>query len=193
MVLALGTTFILLWGRNIMKNKILPQIPQVGKFAWDELKTLTINQVVNGIYLRLTSLQAMAGSVFMKRIRNMGFSFIYQQYKGNNRNKLISNLIYNLKTGSSLTKLPGVQPPSTKLLKVIDAAANMPTTLWFTEDSQLDNLIISGQATTCHNLMVYITRSHGDKPSSYPDKVRLLWDKLLADWDSLCSNAQVLP
>ncbi len=193
LVLALGTTFILLWGRNIIKNKILPQIPQVGKFAWDDLKTLTINQVVNGIYLRLTSLQAMAGSVFMKRIRNMGFSFIYQQYKGNNRNKLISNLIYNLKTGSSLTKLPGVQPPSTKLLKVIDAAVNMPTTLWFTEDSQLDNLIISGQATTCHNLMVYITRSHGDKPSSYPDKVRLLWDKLVADWDSLCSNAQVLP
>jgi predicted acylesterase/phospholipase RssA len=193
LLLATGTTFILWWGRNIIKNQILPKIPQVGRLAWNDLKTLTINQVVNGIYLRLSSLQAMAGSVFMKRIRNMGFRFIYQQYKDKNREKLISNLIYELKTGSSLTKLPGVQPPSTELLKVIDAAANMPTTLWFTEDNQLDNLIISGQATTCYNLMVYITRNHGDNPSSYPDEIRLFWDGLVADWDSLCSNPQVLP
>jgi predicted acylesterase/phospholipase RssA len=192
LLLATGTAFILLWGRNLIKNQILPKIPQVGRLGWKDLKTLTINQVVNGIYLRLTSLQAMAGSVFMTRIRNLGFSFIYQQYKDKNRKKLISNLIYDLKTGSSLAKLPGVQPPSTEILKVIDAAANIPTTLWFTEDNQLDNLIISGQATTCYNLMVYITRNHGDNPSSYPDEVRLFWDGLVTDWNSLCSNPQVL-
>jgi predicted acylesterase/phospholipase RssA len=193
LLLAAGISFIIIWGRNIINNKILPKIPQVGRLAWDDLKTLTINQVVNGIYLRLSSLQAMAGSVFMKRIRNMGFNFIYQQYKDKNREKLISNLIYELKTGSSLTQLPGVQPPSAELLKVIDAAANMPTTLWLTKDNQLNNLIISGQATTCYNLMVYIIRKYEDNPSSYPNEVRLFWDKLVADWNNLCSNPQVLP
>ena len=130
----------------------------------------------------------MAGSVFMKRIRCMSFRFIYKEYKCKNREKLISNLIYQLKTGSSLTTLPGVKLPSPELLKVIDAAANMPTTLWFTEDNQLDNLIISGQATTCYNLMVYITRKYGNNPNIYPNDVKNLWNKLTEDWKNLCSN-----
>ncbi len=135
----------------------------------------------------------MAGSVFMSRIRNLGFRFIYQHYnKDNKQKKLISNLIYELRTGSSLTKLPGVEAPSPEILKVIDAAANMPTTLWFTEDNQLDNLIISGQVTACYNLMVYITRNHGDNPSSYPDEIQLLWKRLVEDWSKLCSHPQVL-
>ncbi len=79
-LLATATAFILWWSRNIIKNQILPQIPQVGILGWNDLKKLTVNQVVNGIYLRLTSLQAMAGSVFMSRIRRLGFRFIYQQY-----------------------------------------------------------------------------------------------------------------
>jgi len=191
-ILAFGTACILVWGRNIIKNKLLPKIPQVGRLAWDDLRNLTINQIVNGIYLRLTSLQAMAGSVFMKRIRNMGFRFIYQEYKDKNRQKLISNLIYELKTGSFLSQLPGVEPPSTKLLKEIDAAANFPTTLWFTEDGELDHLIISGQATTCYNLMVYITRKYGKNPDSYPDSIKSFWVQLTEDWKNLCSHCQVL-
>ncbi|BAY24986.1 hypothetical protein NIES2100_47850 [Calothrix sp. NIES-2100] len=198
-LLATITAFILLWGRNIIKNRILPLIPQVGILAWNDLKKLTVNQVVNGIYLRLSSLQAMAGSVFMNRIRQMGFTFIYQQYnkaedKDNNpaKQKIIANLIYKLRTGSKPTKLPGVQPASPEILKVIDAAANMPTTLWFTEDNQLDNLIIAGQVNICYNLMVYITRNYKNNPSSYPDDVKILWDALVIDWDKFSSHPQIL-
>jgi predicted acylesterase/phospholipase RssA len=191
-LLATATASILLWGRNIIKNRILPLVPQVGIVAWNDLKNLTINQVVNGISLRLSSLQAMAGSVFMQRIRSLSYRFIYQQYEKNERQKLIFNLIYELRTGSQLTQLPGVEPPSPEILKVIDAAANMPTTLWFTEDNQLDNLIISGQVTTCYNLMVYITRSHEGDPSSYPPDTLDLWKILVEDWYKLCSHPQVL-
>jgi hypothetical protein len=191
LLLASGTAFVLLWGRKIIEQ-ILSKIPQVGLFAWNDLQRLTINQVANGIYLRLTSLQAMAGSVFMKRIRSMGFRFIYQQYKGKNRQKLIANLIYELKTGAAFPQLPVVEPPSQQLLKVIDDAANMPTTLWFTQDNQLDNLIICAQATTCYNLMVYITRNHGDDVNSFPPKVHSLWEQLVADWNSLSSDPRIL-
>lgn len=191
-LLAATTAAILLWGRNIIKQRILPLVPQVGILAWNDLKNLTVNQVVNGIYLRLSSLQAMAGSVFMQRIRSLGFRFIYQQYDETTRKKLISNLIYELRTGSQLTQLPGVEPPSSAILKIIDAAASMPTTLWFTENNELDNLLIAGQVTTCYNLMVYITRKHGEQPSSYPEDIRKLWNNLVTDWQNFSSHPKVL-
>ncbi|MBD2356696.1 patatin-like phospholipase family protein [Tolypothrix sp. FACHB-123] len=190
--LALATAFILFWGRNIIKNQILPAVPQAGIVAWNDLKSLTINQVINAISLRLTSLQAMAGSVFMNRIRNMGFSFIYQQYRDKDKQKkLISNLIYELRAGGKRAKLPiEVKPISPEILKVIDAAATMPTTLWFTEDNQFNNVMIAGQVTSCYNLMVYITRNHGDEPSSYPQDIQKLWAILVQDWNGFCVNPQ---
>ncbi|MEL6579399.1 MAG: patatin-like phospholipase family protein [Cyanobacteria bacterium J06621_12] len=189
LLLATGTAFLLGWIRNAVQNKILPKIPQAGYFAWDDLKQLTLSQVANGIYLRVTSLQAMAGSVFMKRIRRLGYN---QIYKDKHREKLVSNLIYELKSGSTLTPLPGVQSPSKKLLKIIDAAADMPTTLWFTQDNQLNNLIISGQATICYSLMVNITRRNGKDVDAFPQDAKNLWHKLTTDWGKLCSEPQVL-
>ena len=97
---------------------------------------------------------------------------------------------YYFLTGSALVKLPGVQTPSTKLLNIIDTAADMPTTLWFSQDSQLDNLIISGQSTICYNLMVYITRNYGNDTSSFPDEIKNIWNKLVIDWDKFCSEPQ---
>lgn len=190
-LLTLGIIFILLWSRNIITNKILPNIPQVGRFAWDNLKKLTINQVANGIYLRLTSLQAMAGLVFMKRIRSMGFRFIYKEYKDHHE-KLLSNLIYELQNSNSLAVLPGIQKPSPQLLNLINAAVNMPTTLWLTDDKQLDNLLISGQATICYKLMVYLTRQYGDDPNLYPTHIKNFWDTLAADWKHFCENCTLL-
>ena len=41
--------------------------------------------------------------------------------------------------------------------------------------------------------MVYITRKHGNDVNSFPNEVKHLWEKLLADCDSLCSEVQILP
>ncbi len=198
-LLASATIFLLTWGRKTIINQILAQVPQVGRFSWKYLKKLTINQIANGIYLRLSSLQAMAGSVFMKRIRRQGLAFIYRQYGKQQKEKLIANFIYDLssdnpKVDREFSKLPGINKPgvNSNLQKIIDGTAKMPTTLWFTKDNQLDELIISGEATICYNLMRYIVRNYGNDPSSYPDKIRLFWDGLVADWHSLSSNPQVL-
>lgn len=192
--LSTGIATLLFWGRNFIKE-IFSEIPQVGRFAWQDLKQLTISQVANGIQLRLTSLQAMAGSVFMKRIRDLGLGFIYQQYPGEDRYKVVSNFIYELKTPKKFAsfKLPKViEQPSEKLLKAINAAVEMPTTLWFEEKNQLDNLIICGQATICCKLMVYLTSRYGCDVEAFPDEAKELWGKLLLDWNTLRSEAKIL-
>jgi len=194
-LLATGITAGILWGRNFIKKEIFAKIPQAGRFAWTDLKQLTISQLANGIQLRITSLQAMAGSVFMRRIRELGLNFIYQQYTGDDRYKVVSNFIYELKTTRKFAKLKlpaEVQTPSEPLLKVINAAVDMPTTLWFDEKKQIDNLIVCGQATICCKLMVYLLDRHGGDINAFPDEVKDLWAKLLADWNNLCSEAKVL-
>lgn len=194
-LLATGIAILLLWGRNFIKQKIFNKIPQVGRFAWKDLKQLSVSQLANGIQLRITSLQAMAGSVFMRRIRELGLNVIYGKYTEENRYKIVSNFIYQLKSDRDFARfeLPEeVQHPSTQLLEIIDAAVDMPTTLWFDEKNQLDNLIICGQATICCKLMVYITRKHGRDVDAFPDEVKDLWQRLLSDWNTLRSEAKVL-
>jgi predicted acylesterase/phospholipase RssA len=191
-ILATATTVIIFWARSFIKNKLLSQVPKVGEFSWQSLKKLTLDQVINGIVLRLSSLQVMAGSVFMKRIRQMGLTAIYKLDNGKQRKKIIANFISDLKTGKTLAKLPPeVLPPSPELLAKIDAAANMSTTLWFTEDNQLENLIICGQATICYQLMVYLMRTYQANDTNDPI-VKSLWNQLVSDWNTLVTNPNIL-
>jgi hypothetical protein len=122
-------------------------------------------------------------------VRNVG----YKLDGGSQQKRIIANFIYDLQTGSSLATLPPeVLPPSPELSKKIDAAANMPTTLWFTEDNELENLILCGQATICYKLMVYIMRTYKDNNIDDP-MVKILWNQLVEDWNTLCKHPQILP
>lgn|GEM_PF-7067473 len=68
----------------------------------------------------------------------------------------------------------------------------MHTTLRFTNDSQLDDLIICGQATICHSLMQYVVRNYGHDVDSFPAEIKMFWADLTQDWSDLCSQPQVL-
>ena len=205
LLLAVPTVFILYRGRKTIKQKILSKIPEVGDFAWKDLRKLTINQLANGIYLRSTSLQAMAGKAFMKRIRRLQLASMYRYYpkrrnKKQPEEKLIANFIYNLASNNSKTvdkeflELPDINKPdpNSQLQQIIDRAAEMGTTLWFTGDNQLDELIISGEVTICYNLIRNIVRNYGKDPNSYPPNIQAIWQSLVADWNSFCSNPQIL-
>lgn len=195
LILATATTGIIIWGQMFIKSQqmfIKSQLPNIGELSWQELKKLTIAQIIDAINLRLTSLQAMAGSVFMKRIRQMGLTAIYKSDGGKRRSKIIANFITDLKPGNGLVNLPPeVLPPSLELLGKIDDVAAMPTILWFTKDNQLENLIICGQATICYKLMVYIMRTHKHDNPKDP-MVESLWHQLVADWNTLVTNPSIL-
>jgi len=183
LALAVLTYVALCYGRRVIGRRVLPSIPQVGGAAWNDIKRLTLAQVLDMVNLRLTSLMSMANWVFMKRIRSLVFYLVY----GNERyeNKRVSNLIYHLKIGKKFENLPDVPEPSADLQRVAEVAANMDTTLWLNERHQLPCLVACGQATLCYNLMKYAVRVHGDDPESYSREVRQCWDRLVDDWKAL--------
>ncbi|MGR9115103.1 MAG: patatin-like phospholipase family protein [Gammaproteobacteria bacterium] len=184
----------LVWLRRRIR-KALKQIPMVGRAAWKDIKHLTVDDLVDMVSLRISSLFAMAGSVFMKRVRSLVYGLIYGDFRKPVRkvldemygSKRISQLIYHLKTGEKFSAellRAGIGEPSDALREVTDSAANMPTTLWFDKKGQLEMLIASGQATLCYNLMKYLVRNFGENPELFPSDARQLWDRLEADWQA---------
>lgn len=184
LILAFGVIASLWWGRGLIKNQLLPRIPQAGLAGWQDLKLLKVDEFLYLVELRMTSLLALTSAVFMDRIKALIFARVYsdKRYQG----KRISNRIDRLV--KSNVSLPGVTPLSSTLKQVSENAAAMPTTLWFDNPQQLADVTVTGQATICFNLMQYICRAYKDSPENYPPAVRELWDELNQDWERLNIN-----
>ncbi len=181
-------------------KKLLDMVPLVGRAAWKDIKHLTTDELIEMISLRVASLFAMAGSIFMKRIRSLVYGLIYGDFRPTVRKavnelyagKRISNLIYHLEAGEPFNKQlikAGVSETSTNLTKITTRASRMSTTLWFENEQQLEDLIITGRATTCYNLMKYLVRNYGIEPEKFPQQASQLWQRLVKDWDKFNADA----
>jgi hypothetical protein len=190
MLLALAVFYGLWVLRRELLGRRSELIPQVGRRAWKGLQRITVDQLVDMLWLRLSSVVTLTASIFMKRIRAMGYARLYEDPKY--RARRVSNLVYHLQSSEPFAEsLAGlVSRPSAALRRVADVAASMPTTLWFDPDKpyQLPCLVAAGQATLCYNLMKQLVREQGRDPARFPPEVGLLWGRLVADWEGLMDD-----
>ena len=145
----------------------------------------------------------MVNEIFLKQVRRLKYSSIYEDPHYENRR--ISNLIKELtpkdwhKTSSyrELKKVDKVlkgnynQVVGNNIRKLSLEAASFGTTLWFTEEDKLadilNKLVALGQITMCFNLMVYITKlkNHQDYnkyPVSTKGQINKIFDQCKSDW-----------
>ena len=162
------------WLRHKIKTEVLRRIPKIHLAAWNEIKHLTIDQVIDMAALRVTSLFALAGSIFMKRIRSLVFAHVYEDERY--EHKRVSNLIYEL-DGTKKYKAIWLKP-SEKVQEITRAAASMPTTLWFDNPLDLQKLIACGEYSICYNLIDYILRLEGARKLKYPE----WFERVVEDW-----------
>jgi predicted acylesterase/phospholipase RssA len=161
---------------------------------------------------RARSLGLLVGDIFMKQIRRLHYSDAYEKVSRREIN-LIECMVKELTDvdftsykadyafmaeqhysdfeGESYKDIIGK-----KMLEITTYAAEMGTTLWFTDDNKsLSNLIISGQFTCCHNLLIYTTRLLQNKQRSYSPEVTLelqnFQERLYHDWKMMRAKPDI--
>ena len=149
---------------------------------------------------RARSLLMMSSEVFLKRMRQLNYSRIYDDDRWKNRT--ITNVIYELRTGekwASKIKSGNMSQdltPSDAMQENSATAAAMGTTLWFTKED-FDNkvpqaLMAAGQYTICFNLIDYIDKIQKDPTNLSPahQAIIALRPKLMEAWDKFKENPQ---
>ena len=160
-------------GFNLLNKKILRLVSGtvIEKNA-SYLNHLTFADLESLLMNRGNSILMMSSSVFLKAIRKMAYASVYKDKEWDNRK--ITNTIYELRKGekwASRSKngtLPEYLKPSVAIQENSAKAANMGTTLWFTDSDKEtgvpEAILAAGQYTICYNLLDYIERiqNNGD-------------------------------
>jgi predicted acylesterase/phospholipase RssA len=189
LILSGAVAYVVWWVYGKLRNQVLPMVPNMGRAAWKDLRRLRLDQLLDMMNLRLTSLLALTSKVFMKRVRSLVYRRIYSDRRFSN--KRISNLIDDLNLRDDEPwKSPAdeVQAPSPALRKLGRREATMPTPLWFDAPGELPALVAAGQAGLCLNLMRWVQRCHGSDPATWSPEVARLWTQLVADWGIMNSS-----
>ncbi|WP_422860771.1 patatin-like phospholipase family protein [Flagellimonas sp. S174] len=167
---------------------------------------------------RFNSLKLLLPTVFLKQIRRLHYNRIYEDdaYSYRRMTCLVKELTkldfkkkieedYS-KVSKNLSMLKGNDYDAImgeKLVGHIDEAATFGTTLWFTDSDKLNeilvSLLISGQATCCQNLMIYLDKLMYTKGNGFEklDKeakntLETLYKKTKEDWMKFKDNPSFL-
>lgn len=152
---------------HLINNKIVGLLSNtiIGKNA-SFINHLSFGDIESLLMNRAKSVIMMSSSVFLKRIRRMAYATLYNDKDWLNR--LVTNTIYELRAGEKWASrfkngtLPDYLKPSISIQENSYKAANMGTTLWFTEKDKgkgiPEAILAAGQYTICYNLLDYIDK-----------------------------------
>ena len=178
----------------LLKNKMFRAIARsfIGNNA-TFISHLKFSSVEAMLMNRAKSVVMMSSEVFLKRLRQMSYSSIYNDKDWHNR--LISSTIYELRPGErweSMSKnrtMPDYLVPSEALQQNSARAASMGSTLWFTQEEKAAGmpqaLMACGQYTICYNLLDYIEKIENDPTNLNESHASLvaLKPQLLEAWN----------
>lgn len=144
-----------------------------------KIEHLSVHRIEPLLFDRIYSLVSLLMDVFLKVVRRLNYGDLYNDERFTYRR--MSNLIKEL-TKADFERRIHQGRPETKdskkyasnssligtyddvvgpeIQKLVEEASNFGTTLWFTDDNQLDNmldkLLATGRVTMCYNLLDYL-------------------------------------
>jgi predicted acylesterase/phospholipase RssA len=184
LVMPLFTIVALVWTRRKIAGA-LDDVPKVQGSVWRYVKNLKVNQFIDMMELRITSLFALASAVFMRRIRRLIYNSVYADEEL--KKKIMPVLIYDLLQARHRPPPLDWLNPTDCMKDVASKAQDMKTTLWFDGPEQLRHLIAAGQITCCRKVLLHILSLSEDPtmapPQLFPlfERARALYDQLRAD------------
>jgi predicted acylesterase/phospholipase RssA len=172
------------------------------RLALFNIEELSVHRAEPLIMDRINSLITLLTSVFLKVVRRLNYNRLYEDdvYQFRRFSTLIKCLTRdNLVKGINETRKAGFftgdydTDIGHEIQQVVEEASAFGTTLWFTEQQLLDNvlkkLVATGQVTMCYNMILYIEQLKNSKDDQYAklnEQVRTDIDALYAqctsDW-----------
>lgn len=185
LAMPLFTVAALVWTRSKIAGA-LRRVPQVEGSVWRFVKNLKVNQFIDMMELRISSLFALASAVFMRRIRRLIYNSVYADELL--KKKIMPVLIYNLLEGTRRDPPLEWLNPTDAMREVASKAQDIKTTLWFDDPDQLRVLIAAGQITSCRKVALHILSLANNDPNKIPppllplfERARSLFEHLRAD------------
>jgi predicted acylesterase/phospholipase RssA len=183
------TVLALVWIRQKIASALC-RVPKVEGSVWRYVKNLRVNQFIDMMELRISSLFALASSVFMRRIRRLVYASVMNDDRF--RKKVMPVLIYNLLESRSRVGPLEWLNPTCAMCDVATQADKIPTTLWFTAPEQLPNLIAAGQITACRKVLLHILSLSGDDPNKIPPQLLPLFEHARSLFEQLRADPYIL-
>ncbi|MCB0533520.1 MAG: patatin-like phospholipase family protein [Saprospiraceae bacterium] len=145
------------------------------------LRAVKLKYVVALLGVRVSALGRLA-DVFMKRIRELNQKLLF----GNKhwRYRVVTNYIYDLSQSEPVDNNDRLSP-------IVKKANAMGTSLWFpseenaSDTAALEALIITGQATMCHNILEYIEKIRKERDPELPAEFLAKFDQLQPEIEQL--------
>lgn len=184
--------------RNRTVEALQNVIPRWKKNPDRYLAKLRVGNLMRMASLRATSTSALTSTIYMNRIRGLGYSTAYS--RADLRDRVVCNEIFTLQDAPSAqdplhAELARRQawPPPPELARIVDRAASMATKLWLDQDpgdplNDLDYLVIGGQATLCYNLMRNLWDCCRRDGSFLLDETRALFERAVTEWQRLAAD-----
>ena len=143
-----------------VKGLIAEKYPDLAGGLRHFLFQLRWADLVDLVKLRLGSLVALTSSVFLKRIRQLGYKVAYadEALKG----KIVANMIYAMarKQKRHGNRAPTVIPTAAQK-DLANRANKMPTTLWFDNEQEFRDVFAAGQNTIVYSLLRWCEHEAG--------------------------------
>lgn len=200
---------------RIMKRFVTYVQGLIPAFYYQQLSALDLADYRVGDYEpliidRIKSLLLLVQDVFLKHIRRLNYSKVYDNEEYHfrriaNLSKELTKKQFEIRTKKfqSNSACPEILKKSydellgEKLSEIITEASNFGTNLWFTKDDalnrMLNKLIIAGQATMCFNMMVYVIELKSSEDfialkDEVQGELNNVLDQCLEDWWKFVSN-----
>lgn len=177
----------------LLKNKMFSAIQRtfVGNNArfLSHLKFATLESMLMN---RAKSIVMLSSEVFLKRLRQMNYSTLYDNKEWFNR--VVTSTIYELRPDERWVNMvkkgtkASYLEPSEAIQRNSEKAASMGTTLWFTDEEKSTGMpqaiMAAGQYNVCYNLLDYIEKIEKDSTNLTAAHQQLMACKpqLLSAW-----------
>jgi hypothetical protein len=200
--LLLALMIVMKLTRNKTEASLETVIPKWRRSPRKYLNKLRVGTLLNMVSLRAGSVSALTSTIYMNRIRGLGYSTAYSRPDLHNR--ILANEIFTLQDAPQANDALHEEltarhawPPPPGMKRIIDKAATMATKLWLEQDegdplNDLDYLVIGGQCTMCYNLMRFLWDRCRPNGQFMHAETEEMFNNAIREWQKLMRDPEVL-